>query len=388
MAAAVRWTPKDSPFVALSWTVHASKMRRFRPEPNVRRQDLPQVNSAKSQRASKSEDENMLGYFLLIVLTSSSYTQNDLDPDLIVCFESVSKLKTLRFKSTLYSNRFTRVSPNQKSLDGLWEAKNAEGIIDLPSGWFRFKESMYDDKHGKCLNRSRSWCDGELRAFTDINSPILEAANLVAPGGTIDLEPLDYAALPPVPRSQLGFGVTAVAGDLADLWDLAIQNPPVKIRENTYEIRNVFGWKPDFGSAYDLYFELSPQHGYLPRLIKILDRTLDGSVPTTTLLEREVNRFAKINSFVLPVDFTYRVGKTVERTILDHDSLVINETFSKDDFALQMPIDNWYYDYRTKTRFEPKVLGPTKASWTWIWLIAGAGFVTLTIVFLKLRKRT
>lgn len=330
----------------------------------------------------------MLGYFLLIVLTSSSYTQNDLDPDLIVCFESVSKLKTLRFKSTLYSNRFTRVSPNQKSLDGLWEAKNAEGIIDLPSGWFRFKESMYDDKHGKCLNRSRSWCDGELRAFTDINSPILEAANLVAPGGTIDLEPLDYAALPPVPRSQLGFGVTAVAGDLADLWDLAIQNPPVKIRENTYEIRNVFGWKPDFGSAYDLYFELSPQHGYLPRLIKILDRTLDGSVPTTTLLEREVNRFAKINSFVLPVDFTYRVGKTVERTILDHDSLVINETFSKDDFALQMPIDNWYYDYRTKTRFEPKVLGPTKASWTWIWLIAGAGFVTLTIVFLKLRKRT
>lgn len=298
----------------------------------------------------------MISYLLLFVLTSPYCTPNELDPDLLGCFVNVLKIKTLRFKSTLYSNQFQRVSPDQKSIDGLWEAKNVEGIIDLPSGWFRFKESTYDDKHGKCLNRSRSWCDGELRAFTDKSSPLLEAANLDAPGGSIDLEPLDFARLPPVPRSQLGFGVTAVAGDLADLWDLAIQNPPVKIRENTYEIRNMFGWKPDFGSSYDLYFELSPQHGHLPRLIKILDRTLDGSVPTKSLLEREVNRFAKINDLYFPVDFTYRIGKTVERTILDQDSLVINEPFAKDDFELEMPDDNWYYDSRTKRRYEPIVI--------------------------------
>jgi hypothetical protein len=172
------------------------------------------------------------------------------------------------------------------------------------------------------------------------------------------------------------------------LWDLAIQNPPVKVRENTYEIRNVFQWKPDFGSAYDLYFELSPKHGYLPRLIKILDRTLDGSVPTTSLLEREVNRFAKVNGLDFPVDFTFRIGKTVERTVLAQDSLVINESFTKGDFALQMPTDNWYYDSRTKTRFDPKVIESEKPSWILVWWIAGTAIVAcLVVVCLKLRKR-
>jgi hypothetical protein len=135
----------------------------------------------------------VIGYLVSVLLTCPICSPHELDGELMACFENVSKLRTVRFNAILYSNRYQRVSPDQKNLDGLWQVKTAEGIIDLPSGCFRFKESTYDDKFGKCLNRSRSWCDGELRAFTEKDSPLLQAANLEAPGGSIDLEPLDYA---------------------------------------------------------------------------------------------------------------------------------------------------------------------------------------------------
>jgi hypothetical protein len=82
----------------------------------------------------------------------------------------------------------------------------------------------------------------------------------------------------------------------------------------------------------------------------------NASIQVDVVQQPVSTRFTQINDLYFPVDFTYRIGKTVERTILDQDSLVINEPITKDDFALEMPEDNWYYDSRTKIRYDPNVI--------------------------------
>lgn len=125
---------------------------------------------------------SFLSSFVFASLISFS-PATELDVRVVKYLESISKYKSVRFETEVYSSyaKATSSRPRQGELPLL---KHYDGIVDIARRAYRFKEMIYLDDGSKTLIRHRSWFDGVLQEFLDPTSSSFESRR-EAGGGAI-----------------------------------------------------------------------------------------------------------------------------------------------------------------------------------------------------------